>query len=579
MSKIYRIHFGFSQGKRYIQAVRLSKLAYLNETRGEGQDTWHIVSFADSQIDLMAKLYKLLVGEGFNKHAHWIQRPRISGVDVLSLWAYCHQEGHRDYKWDSPTKKERMRLVAEKLKSEMGKGFRDIALFLQEEYLHPIERDNSEAHKIIRQEGYVDFIDHRTGNLVKATREPKEYMSEYQGIRQFLSYNKHEEAIQLYYDDLGERFYGELHSELIYLKRLAGIPLVGRDLLYFRDDSTRDELISSNLAEYIDCIDEALLQLQKLGRKSPLEVLLEYAPTMEKMIEERDKEWNHAVHLASGEFKINSQTITLDDFSSQYDACPRGRLFDRYPDQVRRCRVLEYDQDPAYLGLWTTYSPSSYQVSILDKGLHLSSIEVYRHRLWKRRKREPQFTSVAAMSEIERFGCATHGIEYTGSSHRIDGKEFYEINVTRYGEPKYMGNPFLELVEEILREAENLLRAKHNIPKIGEGWVSEMMLFDLIKAVFPEAQHHATPEWLKPQHLDAFVPSRRLAFEYQGKQHLEPVAFFGGQGSFENRVKLDRLKARKCRTNGVILIQWLYTESIDRTTLIEKLGQVGIAIP
>jgi hypothetical protein len=182
------------------------------------------------------------------------------------------------------------------------------------------------------------------------------------------------------------------------------------------------------------------------------------------------------------------------------------------------------------------------------------------------------------MNEIEKFGCATHGLEYTGNKHGINGEEFYEINVIRSEEPQYIGNPFLELVEEILREAENLLRARHNVPKIGEGWVSEMMIFDLIRAVFCEAQHHASPEWLKPQHLDVFVPSRKLAFEYQGRQHFEPVDFFGGQESLENTARLDRLKARKCRANGVTLIQWLYTEPIDRVTLVEKLTKVGISI-
>jgi len=144
---------------------------------------------------------------------------------------------------------------------------------------------------------------------------------------------------------------------------------------------------------------------------------------------------------------------------------------------------------------------------------------------------------------------------------------------------KYICNPFIELIEEILREAENLLRYKHGIPRIGEGWVSEMELYDLIKTVFPEVQHHATPEWLKPQHLDVFVPSRKLAFEYQGKQHLEPVYFFGGQESFENTDNRDRLKAQKCKAKGVILIQWLYAEPIDKATLMEKLGQVGVSIP
>ena len=62
MSKTYRIHFGFFRSRRYPQAVELCKLAHRHEIRGEGEDLWHIVSFTDSQIDLMAALYKLLVG-------------------------------------------------------------------------------------------------------------------------------------------------------------------------------------------------------------------------------------------------------------------------------------------------------------------------------------------------------------------------------------------------------------------------------------------------------------------------------------------------------------------------------------
>jgi len=41
----------------------------------------------------------------------------------------------------------------------------------------------------------------------------------------------YKEAVRKYYDILGDKFYGELHNELIYLKRLAKIPLVGRDLI------------------------------------------------------------------------------------------------------------------------------------------------------------------------------------------------------------------------------------------------------------------------------------------------------------------------------------------------------------
>jgi len=581
MTELHRIHFGYSGSKRYPQAVELCKLAHRHEIRGEGEDIWHIVSFTDSQIDLMAALYKLLVGKSaFSPCFMSIPRPKIYGADILSLIIYCRKDGQYDYFYDSQKHKERIRLAAERLKTETGKSLQDLARVLEDNYWELARKDIAEVEQRIIHEGYIDFQD-ASGGLVKATKKPKEYIAHYQEVRDLISGGKYEEALQKYYAILGDRFYDELTGELIYLKRLASIPLTGRDLLYFRSESSRDEFIASNLVEYVSCIDEILGQLQGMGRKSPLHILLEYAPTMEKMIEDREYDWNRGVYLWGGEFRMNSSPVTLNDFSTKYDACPEGRLFDRYPDQVQHCRIIEYPPDTKYVGLWTTYSPSCYQTEILDKGLHLNGIEAYRHKSWKRGKREPDFIAVTSISEIEKSDYGSDDIRYTGRSHRISEQEFYEIDLLRKDadRAKYVGNPFMELVEEILREAENLLRDKHGIPRIGEGWVSEMELYDLIKTVFPEVRHHATPEWLKPQHLDVFVPSRKLAFEYQGKQHLEPVDFFGGQESFENTVNRDRLKAQKCRAKGVILIQWLYTEPIDQTTLMEKLRQVGVSIP
>lgn len=582
MTELYRIHFGYPGSKRYPQAVELCKLAHRHETRGEGEDIWHIVSFTDSQIDLMAALYKLLVGKSaVAPSSGTIPRPKVYGADILSLIICCRKDGQYDYFYNSQKHKERIILAAERLRTETRKSFQDLARLIEDKYLEPIRKDMSIVEQRMKDEGYIGFVDSNTGDLVKATREPKEYITQYQEVRELIGRSKYKEAIQRYYDIRGDRFYGEFHGELIYLKRLAKVPLAGRDLLYFRSESSRDEIISTNLAEYVDCIDEALTQLEEMGRKSPLQILYEYAPTMEKMIEDREYDWNRGVYLSSGEFRMNSSPVTLNDFSTEYDACPWGRLFDRYPDQVQHCRIIEYPPDNKYMRLWTTYPPSYYQTEILDKGLHLNSIEAYRHKSWRGAKREPDFSTVTSIDELEKSGYGTDGIRYTGRSHRIGGQEFYEVDLLRRNvdRAKYIGNPFIELVEEVIREAENILRDKHDLPRIGEGWVSEMQLYNLVKTVFAEVQHHATPGWLKPQHLDVYVPSKKLAFEYQGQQHFEPIEFFGGQESFENAVERDRLKAYKCQANKVILIQWLYTEPIDQPTLMEKLRQVGVGIP
>ena len=116
-----------------------------------------------------------------------------------------------------------------------------------------------------------------------------------------------------------------------------------------------------------------------------------------------------------------------------------------------------------------------------------------------------------------------------------------------------------------------MLREAHGLPKIGEGWVSEMELFNLVQYYFPDAQHHVSPEWLKPQHLDIYVPSGKLAFEYQGQQHYEPVDFFGGLKSFEQTVKRDKSKKLKCKKNDVLLIYWKYDEAINMEVLKDKL--------
>lgn len=244
--------------------------------------------------------------------------------------------------------------------------------------------------------------------------------------------------------------------------------------------------------------------------------------------------------------------------------------------------MVEYVQDPKYKGLWTIYSPSDYQTKILDGGLHVNGIEAYRHKSWKESNKlshkDPDFTTVQLFKDISKEQYATHDIHYTGRTHAINGQVFYEIDLHRNIDGcEEIGNPFLELVEEILREAENDLRENHGLPRIGEGWVSETQLYRLIQSVFPDAIQHATPDWIKPQHFDVFIPSKGIAFEYQGKQHFEPIDFFGGQEAFEQTMKRDKLKVQKCKSNGIFLIHWLFDEPIKESVLKTKLQKIGVA--
>lgn len=113
-----------------------------------------------------------------------------------------------------------------------------------------------------------------------------------------------------------------------------------------------------------------------------------------------------------------------------------------------------------------------------------------------------------------------------------------------------------KFIQSITREAENRVREKHGLPKVGEGWIQETLLYYKIKYAFPELeiQFHARPGWLKGQHLDIFIPQLSIAIEYQGVQHNEPVTYFGGREAFEKTKQRDTIKYIRCKRHGIHLI-------------------------
>ena len=576
MSEEYRIHFGFSKrSKFYPQAVELAALAPRHETRGEGEDVWHVVSLSDAEIELLHRLYLL---------ARKLPRPKVYGADALCL--YLAAEEPRDPRSSPPlfAQTKRVQNALQQIQRATGKTGSELAKFIRDKYVEPVNRDMLAIFQKLRAERRLDGYDYTAMKSVPAVRPtPDEPVGVFSEMRAHISAGRLDETVTAYYAYLGDKSYGELTSELIYLKRLAGLPLVGRDLLSFRSESSCDEFLRQHLKEYVHCIDVALAQCEQAGQTQPLNLLLKHAPTMEQMIEARRKDWHLGAYLEDGVVKRDSTPVTIHSFSAQYDDCPEGRIFDRYPDQVRHCRTEKWVDDSEYSGLWTLYSPDFCKANIYDVGLHISSIDACLHKSWRRRlsnRHSPKFTSTVSLSELEKSTYGTGGIRFTGRTHVVENKTFYEIDLVRR-QPiisSEVENPFVELVEELLREAENLLRERHGLPRIGEGWISEMLMFRLIQQRFADAELHAQLDWLRPQHLDCYVPSIRVGFEFQGQQHFEPVAVFGGEEGLAQSKQRDQLKAKKCANNNVTLICWTHAEPLTSDVLIAKLAAVGIVV-
>jgi len=137
--------------------------------------------------------------------------------------------------------------------------------------------------------------------------------------------------------------------------------------------------------------------------------------------------------------------------------------------------------------------------------------------------------------------------------------------------PFYAIPEFAKFAADVIRQSENAVREEWKIPRIGEGWIAETELYYKVKELFPELEviHHASPDWLGRQHLDIYIPAARLAIEYQGPQHLQPVDYFGGEEAFERQKRRDLAKKAKCTKNGVKLIYVF--EGYDWTELSQTL--------
>lgn len=129
----------------------------------------------------------------------------------------------------------------------------------------------------------------------------------------------------------------------------------------------------------------------------------------------------------------------------------------------------------------------------------------------------------------------------------------------------------LNNISDLSKDAENKAREEAGIPKIGEGWVSETALFRKLESEFSITTviQHGQPEWLGRQHFDIWLPNWKIAVEYHGKQHFEPVDFFGGQKSFEGTVERDKRKVMLAKQQGVTL--YIITEDDNQDEIIQKI--------
>jgi hypothetical protein len=127
------------------------------------------------------------------------------------------------------------------------------------------------------------------------------------------------------------------------------------------------------------------------------------------------------------------------------------------------------------------------------------------------------------------------------------------------------------------KKIENIARQEFGFKNVGEGWVSETILSQIVQRIFisDTILRHHRPDWLDGLELDIFIPTLKLAFEYQGQQHFHPVRIWGGSSGLKNLQHRDELKAKLCLAQGIDLIKIDYTEPLTDEHILKILVNKG----
>lgn len=108
-------------------------------------------------------------------------------------------------------------------------------------------------------------------------------------------------------------------------------------------------------------------------------------------------------------------------------------------------------------------------------------------------------------------------------------------------------------------------------------WKTEELVYRIVKKLYGEYQviYQYRPYFLKTDNgnmsYDVYICGLKIAIEYQGKQHFEPVDFFGGKDNFKQQQERDKKKAELSNANGVKLVYVNYWEDVTVDLIREKI--------
>ena len=172
-----------------------------------------------------------------------------------------------------------------------------------------------------------------------------------------------------------------------------------------------------------------------------------------------------------------------------------------------------------------------------------------------------------------------HGCPMCGFKKSADSKR---KSKEKYKQELFCINPDIDVVGEYINSITPLL---HQCKKCGNEWYAKPAHTMRGHGCPNCSQSHGENQiawWLKnnniqyisqykfndckdklPLPFDFFLYQYNICIEYDGKQHFEPIDWFGGEDSLKIRQYHDAIKTKYCEDNNIILLRIAYNQNIN----------------
>ena len=171
-----------------------------------------------------------------------------------------------------------------------------------------------------------------------------------------------------------------------------------------------------------------------------------------------------------------------------------------------------------------------------------------------------------------------HGCKKCTNQHRRSTKEFIlECNKIHNNKYNYSESKFISLKNSVdiicnshgnfKQQAGHHLRG-HGCPGCstsnGEKFIKKWLDNCGIKYITQSRFNDCLSLKGRKLKFDFFIPNLNLCIEFDGKQHFEPLEFFGGEKTFKILKENDSIKNIYCEKNNISLIRIKYNEDIEQ---------------